>query len=61
MDVSCEVLKAGIKNTDFRDVMTSSQVEVFVPRNHLLSSSASVIHQLIFVACTSYSSMWFSS
>jgi len=29
MDVSHEVLKAGIKNTDFRDVMTYSQAEMF--------------------------------
>jgi hypothetical protein len=29
MDMSHEVLKAGIKNTGFRDVMTCSQVEMF--------------------------------
>jgi hypothetical protein len=29
MDVSREVLKAGIKNISVRDVMTCSQVEMF--------------------------------
>jgi len=30
MDVSHEVLRAGIKNTSFKDVMTCSRVEMFV-------------------------------
>lgn len=30
MDVSHEVLKAGIENTSFKDVMTCNQVEMFV-------------------------------
>jgi len=30
MDVSREVLKAGIKNTSFNDVMTCSRVEMFL-------------------------------
>jgi hypothetical protein len=30
MDVSHEVLKAGIKNTSFKDLMTCSRVEMFV-------------------------------
>lgn len=62
MDVSREVLKAGIKNTGFRDVMTCSQVEMFECSEEPLAFFFSLCDvQLIFVACTSYSSMWFFS
>jgi hypothetical protein len=64
MDVSREVLRAGLKNAGFRDVMTCSQVEMFKCSEEPLAFFFSFCDTSVDFCCMysiSYSSMWFSS